>query len=435
MKIFTPFSFSTMMLWLNLVSAICFAQPQWPFVAYSSNAVLHKDPGSWDSGIVFTPDVIIHSGTFYLFYSGSVDIFSQPTAIGMASSVDGFTFSKSDSNPVFQADGSGFDAYSVSDPRVMIDTTLWIMYYGASSIPSAGPGDYIGLATANNPEGPWIRLQDPVLTVGVPGEWDDGFILPNTVFRIDSEYVMYYSASNMNHPDGTWQIGRATANHPEGPWTKYDSLGTPGASDPVLKSTAGSWGFPHSWECSVLTTPQGYEMFYSGTDAIGYASSSDGIHWQKYAGNPIFRKEDDPHVAGIPAALVEIPGVARWNVTYYMYYDYGLNVGEIGLATAAVVTGLNSFPAIIPHGTVLMQNYPNPFNPITTIEFDLPQISEVTLKVFNILGEEVATLFSDRLAAGNYKCTWDATDFASGVYLYKLWVGGYVETKKMILMR
>ena len=83
----------------------------------------------------------------------------------------------------------------------------------------------------------------------------------------------------------------------------------------------------------------------------------------------------------------------------------------------------------------LYENYPNPFNPSTTIEFYLPKSSEVTLKIFNILGEEVATLVSDKLSTGTYSYEWDASNFASGVYLYRVQAGDYVETKKMVLMR
>ena len=83
----------------------------------------------------------------------------------------------------------------------------------------------------------------------------------------------------------------------------------------------------------------------------------------------------------------------------------------------------------------LSQNYPNPFNPTTTIAFDLPKASEVSLKIFNILGEEVTTLVSDRLSTGSYSYEWDASNIASGVYLYRLKAGDYVETRKMVLMR
>jgi hypothetical protein len=84
----------------------------------------------------------------------------------------------------------------------------------------------------------------------------------------------------------------------------------------------------------------------------------------------------------------------------------------------------------------LYQNYPNPFNPGTTIEFELPQASKVTLKIFNILGEEVAILVSERLSAGSYSYDWSRpAGIASGVYLYRLQTGDHVEIKKMVLMK
>jgi parallel beta-helix repeat protein len=101
----------------------------------------------------------------------------------------------------------------------------------------------------------------------------------------------------------------------------------------------------------------------------------------------------------------------------------------------AVPTGLKQSEELVLATYHLDQNFPNPFNPSTTIEFDLPKTSEVTLKIFNILGEEVTTLVSDRLSAGSYSYEWDASNLASGVYLYRLEAEGYVETKKMILMK
>jgi hypothetical protein len=100
-----------------------------------------------------------------------------------------------------------------------------------------------------------------------------------------------------------------------------------------------------------------------------------------------------------------------------------------------IVTGFEESSQTLPKTFALHQNYPNPFNPSTTIEFDLPKASQVTLKIYNILGEEVATLVSDKLSAGSYSYDWDARNLASGVYLYKLQAGDFVETKKMILMR
>ena len=89
----------------------------------------------------------------------------------------------------------------------------------------------------------------------------------------------------------------------------------------------------------------------------------------------------------------------------------------------------------IPKIIHLSQNYPNPFNPATTIEFKIPKTSKVTLKIFNILGEEVAVLVSEILSAGSYQYQWNASHMANGLYLYRLDVGDYVETRKMVLMK
>ncbi len=83
----------------------------------------------------------------------------------------------------------------------------------------------------------------------------------------------------------------------------------------------------------------------------------------------------------------------------------------------------------------LNQNYPNPFNPSTTIEFALPKSAFVALKVYNLLGEEVATLVAEHRSAGIYKIDWDAKNLASGMYLYRLEAGDFVQTKKLIVMR
>jgi hypothetical protein len=83
----------------------------------------------------------------------------------------------------------------------------------------------------------------------------------------------------------------------------------------------------------------------------------------------------------------------------------------------------------------LSQNYPNPFNPSTTISFDLPTKSFVTLKVFDMIGREVATIVSKELSAGSYTRQWHAEGLPSGVYFYRLQAGSYLETKKLVLLR
>ena len=83
----------------------------------------------------------------------------------------------------------------------------------------------------------------------------------------------------------------------------------------------------------------------------------------------------------------------------------------------------------------LSQNYPNPFNPTTTLKYQLPASSKVTLKVYDVLGNEVATLLNEEKEAGTYEVMFEASNYSSGIYFYRLQAGSFVETKKMVLMR
>ena len=80
-------------------------------------------------------------------------------------------------------------------------------------------------------------------------------------------------------------------------------------------------------------------------------------------------------------------------------------------------------------------NYPNPFNPKTIINYQLSMFNFISLKVYDILGNEVATLVNERQNAGTYSVEWDASNYPSGVYFYKLQAGEFVETKKMTLIK
>ena len=89
----------------------------------------------------------------------------------------------------------------------------------------------------------------------------------------------------------------------------------------------------------------------------------------------------------------------------------------------------------LPTSYSLWQNYPNPFNPSTTIPFELPKESRVTLKVYNMLGQEVLTVLDEEKVAGRYDLRIDGASLASSVYFYRLIAGDYVSTKKFLLLK
>jgi hypothetical protein len=89
----------------------------------------------------------------------------------------------------------------------------------------------------------------------------------------------------------------------------------------------------------------------------------------------------------------------------------------------------------LPKTFTIEQNYPNPFNPGTTIKYSVPKLSFVTIKIYDVLGSEVAALVNEEKPIGRYEVTFDATQLPSGVYFYRLQAGSFVQTRKMILLK
>jgi hypothetical protein len=120
-----------------------------------------------------------------------------------------------------------------------------------------------------------------------------------------------------------------------------------------------------------------------------------------------------------------------------------LNTNEINLIAQWIDEGALENPALeiynnaqIPKEYILNQNYPNPFNPVTTLRYDLPEQSDVTITIYNMLGRKVKTLVNSTQDAGFKSVIWDATNYqgnpvSAGVYLYKIQAGEYISTKKI----
>jgi hypothetical protein len=177
----------------------------------------------------------------------------------------------------------------------------------------------------------------------------------------------------------------------------------------------------------VQLNPSGSELLYSSylggsefDNALGMALDSDGL----------------TYVTGITAS------------TDFPTTEGALQRVQIGVADAFVTklaismpTAIDNHDANLPTTFELHQNYPNPFNPATTIEFSLPTFAPVTLSIYNTLGQEVRTLLENTpYRAGHHRVRWDARDqhgrpVASGIYLYQIQAGSFVQVKKMLLVR
>jgi len=162
----------------------------------------------------------------------------------------------------------------------------------------------------------------------------------------------------------------------------------------------------------------------AGTDQGVYISSNNGASW--------FGRNEG------------------WSNPKVLCFSMGtnLNVGTdslmVWMRTVAEIVSVNNISNVIPEKFSLQQNYPNPFNPSTKIKFDIiPLLRGVgdargvftSLKVYDLLGKEVATLVNEQLKPGTYEVTFDGANLSSGIYYYKLSSGDFIQTKKMVLMK
>jgi hypothetical protein len=99
-------------------------------------------------------------------------------------------------------------------------------------------------------------------------------------------------------------------------------------------------------------------------------------------------------------------------------------------------TSVGELPsAILPSEYRLLNNYPNPFNPVTRIKYSVPETGYITIKVYDLMGREVATIFDGVQQAGNYTAILDGSNLTSGIYFYRMEANGFMETKKLVLLK
>ena len=137
--------------------------------------------------------------------------------------------------------------------------------------------------------------------------------------------------------------------------------------------------------------------------------------------------------AGVPFSIGEMKWAAGAGVLEYA--DYRLKQMDLDGTVHYTEAVSVEVPGEIPVAYGLEQNYPNPFNPSTTIRYELPKASHVTLKIFNAIGQEVSTLVDEVQEAGHRSVQWNAGSVASGVYFYRLQAGNFVSMKKLLLLR
>ncbi len=185
-----------------------------------------------------------------------------------------------------------------------------------------------------------------------------------------------------------------------------------------LSSDSGKTWSPTKLDSMQIQTFQVFGKFvFAGAFNGIYRSTDDGITWDKIDGGLEGYFVNDLTIAG-DYIYAGVDGGAVWKRP----------VSEI---TSVSETNGNELPNVF----TLSQNYPNPFNPSTNITYSLPKSLHVILKIYDVLGREVTTLVNEVKRSGNYKVVFNGSNLSSGVYFYRIQAGGFVSTKKFVLMK
>jgi len=235
-----------------------------------------------------------------------------------------------------------------------------------------------------------------------------------------------------------------------------------GADGKIMKTTNGGVDWHRVYTCPTGTV---MKLFYASS-SIGYAVGSEGAFLKTTEQDTNWTAT---HISGIPAyhsanSLYFINSTEGWvvceggfiahtssggnnfqlqnsgttndlNDVFFYNSSHGFAVGDGGVILSTnPVSGIENQTQTV-NDFSLAQNYPNPFNNSTVIKYSIPQEGLVSLKVYNLLGEEVVRLVNDTKQTGHYEVSFDATGLPSGVYFYQLKTGSFVQTNKMLLVK
>jgi len=285
---------------------------------------------------------------------------------------------------------------------------------------------WLASGTAQNPK---YLFWSSVEFLGAETNWTD------STYATDDWHNMYLGIGSVIH-DLQYQ---ALGSYPTTPWAVNAVMDDP-ISGPIAKLAAdSSWQLVHHITYELGSSYEFSDGFVLGTDAVACFTDSmegrpQGIHKEGATTKTVFLGLDQLSLDFNPP--YGTPGYT-WCEYGYPYEDYaqGLSVLDASLKWFGAPTAVDDIKSGIVIDYSLNQNYPNPFNPITKITYSVAKPGHVKLSVYNVLGQKVAELVNEHKAAAKYHVTWDAKDLSSGVYFYRLEVGDYTRTMKMMLLR
>lgn len=436
-----------------------FALTQWQFVGFQTGV------GSFPSISVSGPNTVAIGGgpngqpKVYLSINGGVNWTTLGTT-GLGT-LEFYCIWMKDANTIFTGDGGavGGAGGNASYYKTTDGGATWTVL--GSTGGSAGFINGIVFSNTNPMFG--VTESDPPLGAGQPyylSITTDGGVTwtvtnppgvsgaasaQNSIVVIDDQWYgfgMNAGASRVYYTSNggsTWNVGNLgiAGSFISGFAMSTDKLRGIAISNTSLPNVARTTNGGQTWT-SVNTggdvTGYGTVKWIEGTDIV-YISGQTGA-------SGVVKKSTDGGVTWSTMTTGGITGLTHMeffkdvNAVGITIYGYAVAGDGSVIKLVDMVTSLNPVNSEIPTEFKLQQNFPNPFNPVTTINFSIPKSSHVTLKVFNSIGQEVASIVNKYLPAGNYSEQFAATsNLTSGVYFYKLTADGFSDTKKLMLVK
>jgi hypothetical protein len=353
----------------------------------------------------------------------------------------------------YESDSGSTSDLSFSNKRIQIDNSGNVYVTGTVN-KSTRSADIVTIKYSTNGDSLWTRVFD-----GGGGGYDRAVAL--TLDEYNNVYVAGVNQSTQNYFSEILKYD----NNGNLVWTRFEPNTLGGVRDLVCKNGFLTFtGVSHIASGYDRATTSRYtyngdfvwSKNYSGNDSnfSVYRLSVDGNNCSFIAG----QIRSNSETAELAIVKYSIDGSVLWTNKYsapfpnsYPFVDFELDKFNNPILFGSTrqtqdslyvttikysqTIGIENIGSEIPKSISLKQNYPNPFNPVTNIEFAVPAENRVELVIYNLLGQIVSVLIDQTLKAGEYRYTWDASSYPSGVYFYELKSGDNYERKKMILVK
>jgi predicted GH43/DUF377 family glycosyl hydrolase len=414
----------------------------------SGNPVIHSWAGSKNdpSNYFYTiePSILYDSvkNIYHCWFISKTNRHGSRASISYAVSFDGIKWFSYFRNPVLEPTAGSFDELSIYSCSVLKDGEGYKMYYTGRRYDSdkSNPDKYsIGLAISVDGFN-WEKYQkNPVVNCSSePTSWKKRVYYPQV--KYDGEkYWMWYSAN-----DGTYDNIAFAISENGKEWSEF-------SNNPVLgPGKSDAWDATTICISGISNVDSIWYLFYTGINlsissnkTIGFATSIDGIHWNKYYGNPILSistpgKWDDYNLGG--------GTVLFHNNQFHLWYsgvNYNSGVWQIGYATSEYKY---TRAALLKSSSIsFFQNYPDPFRPLSKIEFNISKNGRVKIVIHDVSGYVIRCLMDEEKEPGAYALNWDGFNndgilAPDGIYLYSIDIlnlGGpsTLEVKKILLIQ